>query len=112
MNLPKSQQQQPQEEQTRVVNLFQEDYDVYIGRKGFGMDGYFGNPFRLNKDGTRMEILDKYRKYFNNRINSDQEFAQKIKDLKGLVLGCFCKPRPCHGDIVVAYLNRIATDED
>lgn len=32
---------------TRVVNIRKETCDVYIGRAGYGKDGYFGNPFRL-----------------------------------------------------------------
>lgn len=69
------------------------------------MDGYLGNPYRLNKDGTRAEILMKYHKYFMKRLNNDSEFATKISALKGMTLGCFCKPRECHGDIIAAYLN-------
>lgn len=33
------------EHTTKVVNIFHEKCDVYIGRKGKGEDGYFGNPF-------------------------------------------------------------------
>ena len=90
---------------TTVVNLFDENYDTYIGRKGFGMTGEFGNPYRLNKDGTRLDILMKFRKYFTKRMNNDQEFKKKIMALRGNTLGCFCKPRDCHGDIIAAYLN-------
>ena len=42
---------------TRVVNIREEDYDVYIGRAGRGMDGYFGNPFRLGAGMTRGATL-------------------------------------------------------
>ena len=31
--------------QTVVVNIYKEQFDVYIGRAGRGQDGYFGNPF-------------------------------------------------------------------
>jgi len=102
---------------TRIVNLFDEDYDVYIGRKGFGMDGYFGNPYRLNKDGPRHEIMMKYQKYFRKRLNNDPDFATKIRALRGMTLGCYCKPRACHGDFIAAYLNgymdgTTGTDQD
>lgn len=90
---------------TRVVNLFDENYDSYIGRKGFGMSGEFGNPYRLNKDGSRYDIMIKFRKYFMKRLNNDPEFKKRILGLRGLTLGCFCAPRPCHGDIIAAYLN-------
>ena len=28
-----------------------------------------------------------------------------VVKLKGKTLGCFCKPYPCHGDIIAEYLN-------
>jgi hypothetical protein len=27
--------------------------------------------------------------------------------LRGKTLGCFCKPHPCHGDIIAAYLDSL-----
>lgn len=33
--------------ETRVVNIYKEKYDVYIGRAGRGENGYFGNPYQL-----------------------------------------------------------------
>jgi len=41
---------------TVVVNIYQEQFDVYIGRAGRGEDGYFGNPFRMG-NGTSREVL-------------------------------------------------------
>lgn len=32
---------------TKVVNIYKDKFDVYIGRPGKGNDGYFGNPFPL-----------------------------------------------------------------
>lgn len=92
---------------TKVVNLYKEKYDVYIGRSGKGMDGYFGNPIKLNKNDERGSTLEKYKEYFFNRLENDNEFKQKIHELKDKTLGCFCKPKPCHGDIIVEYLNNL-----
>lgn len=91
--------------QTTVVNIHHKTpYDVYIGRAGKGQDGYFGNPIPLIGL-TRQECLTEYRKYFYKRINSDSEFKQRILTLKGKVLGCFCYPKECHGDVIAEYLN-------
>jgi hypothetical protein len=90
---------------TKVVNLRKEVYDVYIGRRGKGFDGYFGNPFVIGQDGNRKEVLEKYRKYFYDRIEKDPEFKKQIQNLKEKALGCFCVPQSCHGDIIVEYLN-------
>ena len=92
----------------KVVNLYKEPYDVYIGRAGKGKSGYFGNPILKGKrclycgmihdeSGT---TLDCYRDYLNKRIKEDAEFKANVKALKGKILGCFCKPKPCHGDIL------------
>ena len=95
--------------ETYVVNI--RDYGevpkgaVYIGREGRGFDGYFGNPFRIGKDGTRKETIAKYTEYFIERMETDKTFHDKIMELKGKTLVCFCKPKACHGDIIAAYLN-------
>jgi hypothetical protein len=91
---------------TKVVNLYKEPYTIYIGRAGKGQDGYFGNPFSLKAGESRGSTISKYKKYFNNRINTDETFKQKILALKGETLGCFCKPHTCHGDIIIEYLNQ------
>lgn len=95
-------------DRTRVVNLRRESFDVYIGRGGHGQDGYFGNPFRLNAEASsevRAEALSKFRTYFDERIRIDAEFRRRVEGLRGKRLGCFCKPKPCHGDVYVEHLD-------
>lgn len=91
---------------TRVVNLRNESFDQYIGRAGRGHDGYFGNPFEIGKHGTREQVIERYREYFEDRICRDEEFERRVHALAGKTLGCFCKPQSCHGDVIADYLNR------
>ncbi|WP_420902511.1 DUF4326 domain-containing protein [Pseudoflavitalea rhizosphaerae] len=49
--------------------------------------------------------MQKFKDYFYKRLKTDQEFKDRIHQLKGKRLGCFCKPFPCHGDVIAAYLN-------
>ena len=93
---------------TRVVNIRKETCDVYIGRAGYGKDGYFGNPFRLEATMAKGSTLGRYRKYFYHRLSTDKEFRKRIGNLQGKTLGCFCKPDPCHGDIIKEYLDWMA----
>lgn len=93
--------------ETRVVNINKESYDIYIGRAGRGQDGYFGNPVRLENGAPKGSTLENYKSYFMNRLENDPQFKQKVHALKGKVLGCFCKPGPCHGDIIKAYLDTL-----
>lgn len=93
------------ENKGKVVNINHgDDYDVYIGRAGNGKDGYFGNPFR---DGTRSEKIIKYKEYAIDRIETDEEFRERVKHLHGKTLGCFCKPKECHGDILLRLANKL-----
>jgi hypothetical protein len=81
----------------RVVNLRKEQYEVYIGR-----GGKWGNPFVIGKDGDREIVIKKYKEY----LLSNKELLESLKELEGKVLGCYCKPYGCHGDVLVEMLGR------
>ena len=75
---------------------------VYIGRPS-----RFGNPFRLadpTDDREREQVLDRYTEYFQARIASDLEFRRAVESLRGRDLGCWCAPRRCHGEVILAWL--------
>lgn len=91
--------------ETTVVHIYKAPYDVYIGRAGRGQDGYFGNPIRRMPGEAPGSTLIRYREYFYNRLSTDETFKNRIHQLKGKTLGCFCKPNPCHGDIIKEYLD-------
>lgn len=74
-----------------VVHCKKEHYDVYIGRPS-----KWGNPFAIGKDGTRKEVIEKYRQY----ILSNEKLMKDLPELEGKVLGCWCKPKACHGDVL------------
>jgi hypothetical protein len=77
----------------RVVNLKIDQYDVYIGR-----GSVFGNPYRIGSDGDRAEVIRKYEEYARGNV----ALLKAIKELpKDSVLGCYCKPQACHGDIII-----------
>lgn len=82
---------------TRVVHCKKELYDVYIGRPS-----KWGNPFTL-KDGTRDEVIRKYEMYLQN----SPFLLNSLHELKGKILGCWCYPQACHGDILKKYVERI-----
>lgn len=96
---------------TRVVNLRQEPFDVYIGRAGKGQDGYFGNPHTIGWcqicecSHKRGDAIAPFKKDFLSRIEQDPEFRKRVMALKGKTLGCFCKPLPCHGDVIAEWLD-------
>ena len=79
--------------------------DVYIGRAGKGEDGYFGNPFPLERESERPAVLHRYKRWFLSRIQKDPEFAARVQALKGKRLVCFCAPKPCHGNVIAEFVN-------
>ena len=98
---------------TRVVNLRKERADVYIGRppRGHGIPdpparGCFGNPFPMENEADREQVLRRYALYFLERVETDEAFRKAVLALRGKSLGCFCKPKPCHGDIIAEWLDR------
>ena len=92
---------------TKVVNIMYEEYEEYIGRAGRGKDGYFGNPFMLQVGEKKGASIEKYRVFFYDKLKADPEFKKRIHGLKGKILGCFCKPYPCHGDVIAEYLETV-----
>ena len=85
---------------TTVVNIKHEKCDVYCGRPSL-----YGNPFRVGKDGTRVDVILKYIDYFFERMRDDPVFKKKILELKDKKLGCYCAPETCHCDVIAEYLN-------
>lgn len=80
----------------RVVNLKYENCDIRICRPG-----QWGNPFRIGRDGTREETIEKYRKW----ILMQPMLLAQLYILKDKRLGCWCKPLPCHGDVLVEMVE-------
>ena len=77
---------------TRVVHCKVEPFDIYIGRPS-----KWGNPFKVGKDGSREEVIQKYRQWVRT---NPMLMTQLTTELKGKVLGCWCKPDACHGDVL------------
>ena len=67
---------------------------VYVGRPS-----KWGNPFKVGRDGTRVEVISKYRSRIINILQSTD--SHYIDELKGKDLVCWCAPLPCHADILL-----------
>lgn len=90
----------------RVVNLYKEPFDVYIGRTFKGREGSkYGNPFVVGRDGTLEEVIDKYKSWLWKQIVNDSITIKELADLDGKRLGCYCKPKGCHGDVLVKAIE-------
>ena len=90
--------------------------EVYIGRKGNGEDGYFGNPVIMKEDcprcgkphSTKGSTLPCYEKILQERLKTDMIFRNRVKDLVDKTLVCFCpEGDKCHGNILMDYIHRL-----
>lgn len=87
----------------KVVHNKKEKFDVYIGRPS-----KWGNPFSHEentlaqfKTDTREEAIQKYEQW----IKTQPELLKDLPELKGKILGCWCAPKSCHGDILLKMAN-------
>jgi len=88
---------------TKIVHCGRDEYDVYIGRPS-----KWGNPFSHKpsslaevKVATRQEAIDKYREW----IRSQPDLMAALEELRGKRLGCWCRPKLCHGDVLLELLG-------
>ena len=90
---------------TKIVHCRKEPYDIYIGRANprNGLpQSPFANPFKVGKDGTREECIEKYREW----LLSQPDLVEKARrELRGKILGCWCNPRACHGEVIVEIVD-------
>ena len=109
-----------------VYNIHEEDHtnqgenNFYCGRSKEGNP--LGNPFSFNGQRTniaklsfktREEAVKAYGIYFDKMYGKDKELTkafdeiyEKYKNGEDVYLGCFCKPKMCHADIIADRLQR------
>ena len=108
-----------------VINVSKEDYSFspnyyYIGRSNLG--NILGNPYThlpvektiaLYECKDRDEAISKYADYFDTMYGHNIEFTkaideiyEKYKNGEEVFLGCWCKPKSCHGDIIKQKLEQ------
>ncbi|MCP4544938.1 MAG: DUF4326 domain-containing protein [bacterium] len=108
---------------TLIVNLAADEYDIYIGRGSDprthmltagvrpGERGWLGNPHPIgycdlcDLEHTRDECIAAFREDFRGKLTTDDAFRAAVLALRGKRLGCYCKPKNCHGDVIKAYLD-------
>lgn len=70
---------------------------VYIGRPT-----QWGNKFVIGEDGTREEVVAKYREWL---LGHPELMETAKRELAGKDLICWCAPRSCHGDVLLEVAN-------
>lgn len=70
---------------------------LYIGRPS-----KWGNPFVIGRDGSRADVIAKYRAW----IVARPALMNALDELRGRDLICWCAPLACHGDVLIELANR------
>ena len=97
-------------------------YDIKVVNKRSGTPGEYvgrpsvlGNPFAIGRDGTREEVIRKYRAWLWNEISYTanptparvelDRLAEKLINDGELTLVCWCAPKPCHADVIASAIE-------
>jgi len=107
--------------ETRVVNIKHgSPFDIYIGRGKCPLTGKYpgwgnlwssipGTSAEFKTKSTE-ESCQKYKEY----ILADPEKIERLKELKGKVLGCWCMPKNptkgklyCHGQVLIELIEEL-----
>ena len=104
---------------TRTEDHTSDTNNYYIGRSKSG--NILGNPFTFGGKRkslaklsfpTREQAIKAYEIYFDKMYGTNEEFTKKIDEIyekykngEEVYLQCFCKPEPCHGDVIVEKLQ-------
>lgn len=98
-----------------VVNKYKYEGDyIYIGR-----GSVYGNPFPMNGENDRDACIEKYYQYFKKIMSSDNKnslsntalktailtLVSRVYQGEHITLGCFCKPKSCHGDVIKRFID-------
>ncbi len=87
------------------------NWDVYIGRAltqgGWNLkyDSVFANPCRPKQKLELKEIVRRFECYMRRH----PDLLVRVSELAGQRLGCWCAPRPCHGDVLVRLFHELQT---
>ena len=101
---------------TTVVNKRARDFrsnpnQIYIGR-----GSQWGNPFThlpLEKTKAKWQVkteeesMTSYEAWIREKLAKDPILRAQLFGLDGHELVCYCKRRPCHGDILVKLIEEL-----
>ena len=100
---------------TDLEDWLNHDNNIYVGRRGrifitdkdktkrifHYKESEFANPFKVSDEMPVEICLEKYKIYLET-----SGLINKIEELRGKTLGCFCKVNaPCHAKVLAEILN-------
>ena len=76
-------------------------------RRHIGRPDIFGNPFVIGRDGTRTEVIAKYKAW----APTQPRIMAALPELAGKNLICWCAPLPCLGDVLLDMVQQYVCHE-
>ena len=94
------------------VRKCKEDPDyVYIGRYNSTYNlpsSFWANPFNGRNYSDPKLCLRDYRKHIEAQIEKATD--ECLREIIGKTLVCWCKPSPCHGDVLIQILKEFGLE--
>ena len=84
----------------RIVNLKHEPGAVARGAVRIDRRTAWGNPFVVGRDGTRDEVIARYRIELWRQIRSGEIALADLAAIAECDYACWCAPRRCHGEVL------------
>jgi hypothetical protein len=60
----------------------------------------WGNPFEMPADGDRATVILAFESHY---LPHKPSLLDRLDELRGKALGCWCAPEPCHGDVLATW---------
>ena len=60
----------------------------------------WGNPWRAGSDGSRDDVIARYRADLWRRIRAGEVSLEELAELDGCWLACWCDPESCHAHVL------------
>ena len=104
-----------------VVNKRASGFKPNANQRYIGRGSIWGNPFThlpLSRIKAQFQVTTGdesmvcYEAWLRQRLAGDLILLQKLLELDGHELVCYCKPAPCHGDILIKLVEEIKKGEN
>jgi Domain of unknown function (DUF4326) len=90
------------------------DRGIYIGRPSA-----LGNPFVIGTDGSRAQVIAKYRQWLREQWRTHgparqelERLVQRYQRTGQLTLLCWCAPHACHGDVIAEAIEKLVQRQE
>jgi hypothetical protein len=99
-----------------VVDKRASSFKPNANQRYIGRGSLFGDPFtHLPLSRTKAQFQVKtgeesmacFESWLRERLANDVTLRQKLLELDGHELVCYCKPAPCHGDIIIKLIEEL-----